>query len=104
MRRKAYLIVGILFVLGLVCLAILKAYSLEIVQVAVMEAVVQKAPDGYPESIIRATFSRSLAEAKKKQRRPAYMKKLLRIAHSIERLQYLDAREVDELLDRLSCD
>jgi hypothetical protein len=100
-RRIVFLVTG-LIVLGLLTRHALKNYSLEMVHIVVVNAVVQKAPEDYPRGQVYEVFSRCLERAKK-QDQDQYMQKLLTLSHRLEKLQYLESTEVDEILRGLEC-
>ena len=101
-RRLVYLLT-VVAVLGFLTRLSLKSYSLELVHIVVENAVAQKAPDNYPRSKIYEAFSACLEQVETKQVRDRYMQQLLKLSHSLEKVQSLEEREIDALLEDLEC-
>ena len=104
MKKKAYLSLALLFLLGLGLVVTLRLYSLEMVNVIVMNALTQKAPDDYPKTRIQERFARCLAKAREQHTEHSYLQKLLQISHRIEKIQYLEDKELNDLLNNLPCE
>ena len=102
MRRLIFLLF-IVVVLGILTRFRLKSYSLELVHIVVVNAVAQKAPYNYPKSKVYRTFSACLEQVKKKDNKDHYMQQLLTLSHRLEKVQYLEEEEVDDLLENLEC-
>jgi hypothetical protein len=102
MRKRTYVILAILVLLGMFSLVILKSYSLEIVHAAVQNAVIQKAPSSFPEQKIREAFSRSYQNAISIQSKEEYIAELNAISHQLEKVQFLNEEEVEIILRKLS--
>lgn len=79
----------------------LKMYSTDLVHLAVMNAVIQKAPEAYSAAKIRLSFEQAYRAARLEDREEAYLQELLRISNRLEKIQYLDKRQVDRLLVQL---
>lgn len=76
----------------------LKIYNLHLVQLAVVNAVIQKAPPCFPEARIRSVFGQAFQRAEKMAETEAYRTTLFQLAQRLEKLQYLSEQEVSELL------
>lgn len=101
MRRKLSILMLVVAGIGFGSLLLLRHYATELVHVVVEHAVLQKAPDEYPKERIREAFARRLDEARREGSRGVYLTELKRISHRLEKLQYLEEAEVDELLENL---
>lgn len=88
-------------VFGLASLVALRHYSLEIVNAVVANAVVQKAPDGYPEAKIEEAFAEGLQRARNSGTKDRYLSRLERVSQRLEKVQWLESDEVDQLLEGL---
>jgi hypothetical protein len=102
-RRRFFAVLFVLVVLGWITRCALKNYSLEMIHIVVVNAVAQKAPDDYPRQQVYETFSRCLEQADK-QGHDQYMKRLLTLSHRLEKVQYLESAEVDDILQGLGCE
>ncbi|UCF39128.1 MAG: hypothetical protein JSU96_09940 [Acidobacteriota bacterium] len=102
MRKKLYWLLGVLLVLAAGSLILMKLYSTELVHVVVVNAVVQKAPSGYPVEKVRRVFDESLIKAQNEGREEDYLEKLKVISQRLEKVQHMEAFEVDELLNELA--
>ena len=98
MNKRLLLLVSAVLVTGLLLLMVLKSYTVEIVHAVVVNAVVQKAPEGYDQDKIRGVFDEALAQADKGEYRDRYLGELQEVFHSMEKRQYLEPEEMDRLL------
>ena len=103
MLRRLALLMAVLALLAIVTRFTLKSYSLELVHIVVLNALTQKAPDDYPKQRILNRFSGCLEEVKTSGSQEPYMQQLMRISHHLEKVQYLEASEVEHLLAELAC-
>ncbi len=101
--RRLFFVFFIILVLGILTRFRLKSYSLELVHIVVVNAVVQKAPNNYPKSKVYEAFSACLEQVRKKENQDYYMQQLLTLSHRLEKVQYLEEEEVDDLLENLDC-
>jgi len=101
MRKYTLAVIAALGLLGLVVFLALKRHSTEIIHIIVENAIQQKAPDGFPASRIKEAFDRSLAAAARNGRESDYVKKLKLVFHQTERMQHLDAAEIEMILTSL---
>ena len=98
MNKKLLVAFLVIIVMGGVSLLLLKLHSVEIVQAVVVNAVIQKAPEGYDQDRIRKVFNNALAQAEKGGNSAGYLDKLQKMFHSLEKRQYLEQEEMDNLL------
>jgi hypothetical protein len=98
MNKTLVAAVSILLITGLLFLLVLKSYTVEIVHSVVVNALVQKAPEGYDQEKIRRVFNNALARAEKEDSKEIYLKEIQRVFHSLEKRQYLEPEEMDGLL------
>lgn len=80
--------------------AMLRLYQTDLIQVAVVNAMVQKAPEG-EEARIRRAFSQARREARAQDRQDEYLKALMAISQRLEKTQEIDRQQLDELLQLL---
>jgi hypothetical protein len=98
MNKSLVAAVSVLLIAGMLFLLVLKSYTVEIVHAVVVNALVQKAPEGYDLEKIRRVFNNALARAENEGARESYLKEMQRIFHSLEKRQYLEPDEMDRLL------
>lgn len=85
-------------------LAVLTAFwmlhsrKLDLVHVVVVNAVIQKAPPGYPGDRISAAFEEARSEAVRRHQEAEYLEQLLSLSQRLEKVQSLAASELDEML------
>ena len=103
MLRRLALLTAVLVVLAIVTRFTLKSYSLELVHIVVLNALTQKAPEDYPKQRILKRFSGCLEEVRASGSQEPYLQQLMTISHHLEKVQYLDASEVEHLLSELPC-
>lgn len=101
MRRRMLIAMAVVLALGLAALFALRQYSVEIVNAVVANAVVQKAPQGYPVEQIQEAFGASLRKARQSGTEDRYLTRLERLSQRLEKVQRLESEEVDELLQGL---
>ncbi len=101
MRRKLSIIILAGAAIGLGSFWTLQYYATELVHAVVENAVIRKAPDDYPRERIREAFARRLEEARRQGARDAYLVELKGVSHRLEKIQYLEEAEVDELIENL---
>jgi ribosome maturation protein Sdo1 len=101
MRRRMIVAMAVIGLAGLAALTVLRQYSTEIVNAVVANAVVQKAPDGYPAQRIRQAFEQALEQARRSGRKAEYLGELERLSQRLEKVQILEANEIDDMLEGL---
>ena len=102
--KKIYILAAAIALLGIAALAVLKHYSNDIVHAVVVNAVIQKAPEDYPEAEIRTVFNQRFARAQGQGEVQEYMDLLKDLSHHLEKIQRLDEGEVDKVLERVAQD
>ncbi len=102
--KKIYILAALIALLGIATLAVLKHYSNDIVHAVVVNAVIQKAPEGYPEAEIRRVFNQKFALAREQGEVQKYMALIKDLSHHLEKIQRLDKGEVDRLLEKVAQD
>lgn len=80
--------------------AILRLYQTDLIEVAVVNAMVQKAPEGEEERI-RGAFAQARRQARREDRQDEYLKALMAISQRLEKTQEIDSRQLEELLQLL---
>lgn len=82
-------------------LVYLKLHAVEMVHAVVVNAVIQRLPDGYPEEPVRQVFVRRLQDAKTAAERDRYLEQLKELSLRLEKVQFLDEFEVEEILEEI---
>jgi hypothetical protein len=98
MKRTTIMAAAVVVAVGLGSVLLLRQYKLELIHLIVENAVIQKAPDDYPESRIREAFDQSLQRAEASGREEIYLDRLLQASQRLEKIQVLSATELDRLL------
>ena len=98
MNKKLLVAFLVVVVCGLVSLLFLKIHTVEIVHAVVVNAVIQKAPEGYDKGRIRKVFDDALVKSEEGRYSDTYLDKLQKMFHSLEKRQYLENEEMDDLL------
>lgn len=102
MKRRTVVLIGVTLVAGIIGLAYLKTYSLQLIHAIVVNALIQKAPDGYEQARIETVFQRRLQEAvKSKAEGNLYLQDLKKLFHRLEKRQRLEAGELDTILQSM---
>ncbi len=102
MNKKLLAAGAVVLLAGVLVLLVLKSYTVEIVHSVVLNAVVQKAPEGYDKEKIIKVFNDALARADRGGSRDRYLVELQEIFRSLEKRQYLEPEEMDGLLSHLN--
>ncbi len=79
----------------------LRLHALEMIHAVVLNAVIQRLPDGYPLERVQEAFQARLQAADTPEERDLYLEQLKELSLQIEKVQYLDAGEVDDILSRI---
>lgn len=99
-KSTLYVLVSLILLLsGSVLL--LRSYKLDLVHSAVVNAVILKAPPGYPEEEIRRVFSNARERAERRGREEDFLQELLRLSQRLEKIQSLSREELDEIIESL---
>jgi|SRR5690554_765824 len=101
MKKSTYIVLAALLLFFLSAMWLLKSYSLELIHVVVAHTVIQKAPPDYPASKIEKAFDDAFQQAQAGGWKDRYKSELLAISQRLEKIQKLDAAEVDQLLRNL---
>lgn len=104
MAMKKTTIITFALLLGFfaACFLVLRTYKLDLVQTIVVNAVTQKAPPSYPERRIHRAFSKAREQARRRKRKGPYLEQLLRISQRLEKVQALNEKDLQQLLEELS--
>ena len=102
--KKLLTVLVVVLMAGAFSLWFLKAHSLEIVHAVVVNALVQKAPEGYDQEKIKRVLNEALARAENQGSRERYLEELQTVFHNLEKRQYLETEEMDRLMRRFSDD
>jgi len=93
--QKRLLVIGLLFVVASVLYGAAKHYSPSLVLYVVEQSLLQKAPSGIGSDSVHARFHAIISAAPDKSSK---MKRLLRISEYLEKVQFLNLEQVDQLL------
>ncbi len=100
--KKSTIISLVLLLLIFVgALLLLGYYELDLVHAVVVNAVIQKAPQGYSEERIEETFAAARRKAVLENRREAYLELLFLLSQQLEKLQLLSVDELEQLLEKV---
>lgn len=102
MKRKGW--VAALGVLGLFLLSVLvlRLYRLELVHHVVVNALIQKAPQGFPQDRIRHAFDAARDTSRRQSGEQRYLDYLLALSQQLEKVQHLSAQEVEAILEEVN--
>jgi hypothetical protein len=89
----------IAILLMLVSAIVLRMYRLDLIEVVVENALIQKAPGNIPEGRIREELHQARARAERAGEEEAYLDLLLRKSQRLEKIQYVTEAEMQEILD-----
>lgn len=77
---------------------LLRYYEVDLVHTIVLNAVIQKAPQGYPRQEISQAFAAARRRAEQDNREDAYLEELFSFSRRLEKIQLLSSEELEELL------
>ena len=80
---------------------LLRYYEVDLVYTIVLNAVIQKAPQGYPNQEISQAFAAARRRAEQDNREEAYLEELFSFSRRLEKSQLLSRDELEELLDEV---
>ncbi len=80
---------------------LLRYYEVDLVHTIVLNAVLQKAPQGYPRQEISQAFAAARRRAEQDNWEEAYLEELFSFSRRLEKIQLLSWDEVEELLDEV---
>lgn len=98
MRKRPIVVLAAVAALGLLALWLLRANQLELIHTIVVNALIQKAPEGYPPQKIREAFDAALLAAADQDGRGEYLEQLLELSRRLEKVQRLSQAEVEEIV------
>lgn len=101
MRKSTLIILALLLGLGVCSLLLLRAYKLDLLHTVVMNAVLQKAPQGYSREEIREAFRQARRRAEAEEAQEEYVTELLGISQRLEKIQLLNEKDLREFLEQL---
>lgn len=103
MKRTTIVAAVVILVLGIGLILGLSKYKLPLIHTIVENAVVQKAPAGYPETHIRQVFATNYRKARQMDKQDVYLDRLLKVSQRLEKVQKLESNQVDDILRDLDC-
>ncbi len=77
---------------------LLRYHEVDLVHTIVLNAVIQKAPQGYPRQQISQAFAAARRRAAQDNREEAYLEELFSFSRRLEKIQLLSRDELEELL------
>ena len=80
---------------------LLRYYEVDVVHTIVINAVIQKGPQGYPSQEISQAFAAARRRAEQDNREEAYLEELFSFSRRLEKIQLLSRDELEELLDEV---
>lgn len=101
MKKRTLVLLAAILLVGSVALGLLRAYQLELIQMIVVNAVVQKAPSDFPADQIRSRFDEALQVASKRGEENQYLGELLNLSRRLEKVQNLSHGDVAQILEDL---
>jgi len=100
-KKPTIVTLVILLLIFVGSLLLLGYYELDLVHAVVVNAVIQKAPEGYPEQRIEQIFSAARQRAERENRREAYLELLFLLSQQLEKLQLLSVDDLEQLLEKV---
>ncbi len=97
-KKATIIIVVILFSISAGSMLLLRYYEVDLVHTLVLNAVIQKAPQGYPRQQISQAFAAARQRAAQDHREEAYLEELFSFSRRLEKIQLLSRAELEELL------
>lgn len=101
MKRRTILVLAAIAVGGLATLVWLQSHSVDLVHSVVLNALLQKLPDDYPDSSVEEVFSATRERAIEKGQEDRYLKALVLVSQRLEKRHRLRGWEVDDALELL---
>ncbi len=97
-KKSTLIILGILLSIFAGSILLLRYYEVDLVHTIVLNAVIQKAPQGYPRQEISRAFDAARRRAEQNNREEAYLEELFSFSRRLEKIQLLSRDELEELL------
>ncbi len=100
-KKSTIIILGILLSIFAGSMFLLRYYEVDLVHTIVLNAVIQKAPEGYPRQEISQAFAVARRRAEQDRREKAYLEELFSFSRRLEKIQLLSRDELEELLNEV---
>lgn len=100
-KKSTLVILGILLLFFAGSMLLLRYYEVDLIHTIVLNAVLQKAPEGYPQQEISQVFASARRRAQENDREEAYLEELFTLSRRLEKIQLLSREELEELLDQV---
>ncbi len=97
-KKSTIVILVILLSIFAGSILLLRYYEVALVHTIVLNAVIQKAPEGYPRQKISQAFAAARRRAEEDNREEAYLEELFSFSRRLEKIQLLSRNELEELL------
>ncbi len=97
-KKSTIIILVILLSIFAGSMLLLRYYEVALVHTIVLNAVIQKAPEGYPRQEISQAFAAARQRAEEDNRERAYLEELFSFSRRLEKIQLLSRNELEELL------
>ncbi len=97
-KKATIIIFVILFSIFAGSRLLLRYYEVDLVHTIVLNAVIQKAPQGYSRQEISQVFAVARRRAEQDNREEAYLEELFSFSRRLEKIQLLSRAELEELL------
>ena len=91
-------VIILLLLLGLSSVLLLRSYRLELVEVAVLHALLERSPSDFSRQVILDAFDKANQKAKEEKRTSVYLDQLFRISQRLEKVQSVNSDQVTEML------
>ncbi|MCZ6876939.1 MAG: hypothetical protein O7G29_02230 [Acidobacteria bacterium] len=98
MKKSTIIILVTLLSISAGSMLLLRYYEVDLVHTIVLNAVIQKAPQGYPRQQISQAFAAARRRAAQDNREEAYLEELFSFSRRLEKIQLLSWAELEELL------
>ena len=97
-KKSTIIILVTLLSISAGSILLLRYYEVDLVHTIVLNAVIQKAPQGYPRQQISQAFAAARRRAAQDNREEAYLEELFSFSRRLEKIQLLSRAELEELL------
>ena len=97
-KKSTIIILVTLLSISAGSILLLRYYEVDLVHTIVLNAVIQKAPQGYPRQEISQAFAAARRRAEQDNREEAYLEELFSFSQRLEKIQLLSRAELEELL------
>ncbi len=100
-KKSTLIILGVLISIFAGSILLLRYYEVDLVHTIVLNAVIQKAPQGYPRQEIAQAFAAARRRAEQDNREEAYLEELFFFSRGLEKIQLLTRDDLEKLLDEV---